>query len=327
MTAGRDSAGVPGPLVHVRAGIAYGDLRHLDRPEAIAACLIDTGDGIGLLDPGPSSCREALEGLLARFGARRDDVRHVFLTHIHLDHAGVTGSLVRDVPRARVYVHARGAAHLLDPTRLLASAQRIYGSELDRLWGEFLPVPRDALVVLEGGERLHVGSRRWRVAATPGHAVHHVAYLDEHEGIVFTGDVAGEATRHGTPALPVAPPPDIDLEAWRPSLDRILAWGPEALVLTHFGLVPDPSGHVEEMWARLLDWSAQVRDSLDRPGTDDERADAFRDAELARLTEGMPADRAQWVEADAIRSSWFGLARYWRKKLAPPVVPPAEPTV
>lgn len=307
-----------GALVHVRTGMAYGDLRHEGREEAIAACLVDTGDGLALVDPGPSSTREALEALVAAFGARRDDIRHLLLTHIHLDHAGVAGSLVRDVPRARVYVHARGAPHLADPTRLLDSARRIYRDRMDALWGEFLPVPTDRLVVLEGTERLALGSRRWRVAATPGHAIHHVAYLDEHEGIVFTGDVAGEATQHGTPALPVTPPPDIDLEAWRPSLDTILGWGPEGLVLTHYGLVRDPRAHLDAMWGRLLDWSAQVRDALDAPGTDDEKADAFQASEVARLTAGMPAEQARWVDADAVRSSWFGLARYWRRKHTPP---------
>ena len=307
-----------GALVPVRAGMAYGDLRHEGRIEAIAACLVDTGDGLALVDPGPSSTREALEALVAAFGARREDIRHVLLTHIHLDHAGAAGSLARDVPRARVYVHARGAPHLADPTRLLDSARRIYGDRMDALWGEFLPVPADRLVVLDGGERLTLGTRRWRVAATPGHAIHHVAYLDEHEGIVFTGDVAGEATQHDTPALPVTPPPDIDLEAWRPSLDAILAWGPEGLLLTHYGLVRDPGAHLDAMWDRLLDWSTLVRASLDGPGTDDDRADAFQAEEVARLTTGMPAEQARWVDADAIRSSWFGLARYWRRKLAPP---------
>jgi glyoxylase-like metal-dependent hydrolase (beta-lactamase superfamily II) len=305
-------------IARIRDGIAYGDLQHLGRREAIAAYLVDTGDGVGLVDPGPSSCREALEALLQEFGAGVRDVRHVFLTHIHLDHAGIAGSLVRANPLARVYVHARGAPHLVDPTRLLDSARRIYGDDMDRLWGEFLPVPRDHLVVVDGASRLAVGRRRWRVAPTPGHAVHHVAYLDEHEGVAFTGDVAGEATQHGTPALPVTPPPDIDLESWRTSLDVILAWAPELLLLTHYGEVRDPVAHLDEMWTRLLDWSEHVRASLDRPGSDDEHADAFLAAEFERLSAGLPPEQAAWIDRDSIRSSWFGLARYWRKKVVPP---------
>ena len=312
-------------IVRIRDRMVYGDLEHEGRAEAIAVCFIDTHDGIAIVDPGPASCREALEARLQEFGARVDDVRHVFLTHIHLDHAGVTGALVRDVPRARVYVHARGAPHLVDPSRLLDSAQRIYGDAMDRLWGAFLPVPRDALVVLDGGERLTIGSSRWRVAATPGHAVHHVAWLDEHEGVVFTGDVTGEATQHRTPPLPVTPPPDVDLEAWRPSLDAILAWSPESLVLTHYGEVTQPRSHIEAMWERLLRWSDSVRESLNDAGSDDERAAAFFEEQFGEVTAGLSAEQVRWVETDAIRSSWYGLARYWRKKLTPPAPPPPPP--
>ena len=303
-------------IVRLRDGLAYGDLRHLGRAEAIAACLVDTGAGIGLVDPGPSSCREALEGLLEEAGATLRDVRHVFLTHIHLDHAGIAGTIAHAVREARVYVHERGAPHLVDPARLLDSAHRIYGADMDRLWGEVLPVPRDQLVVLGADARLAIGRRRWRVAATPGHAVHHVAWLDEREGVAFTGDVAGEATQHGTPALPVTPPPDIDLESWHGSLDLIRAWKPELLFLTHYGEVRDPPAHLDEMWARLLEWSERVRTSLDGPGSDDDRADAFLADEYDRLAAGLAPGQAAWIDRDSIRSSWFGLARYWRKKLA-----------
>lgn len=309
-------------ITRVREGLTYGDLRHLGRAEAIAVCLVETDDGLGIVDPGPSSCREALEDILAASGARLSDVRHVFLTHIHLDHAGITGSLVRASPRVRVYVHERGAPHMADPTRLLESARRIYQDDMERRWGEFLPVPHENLVLLRGGERLTPGRRRWRVAATPGHAVHHVAYLDEHAGVAWTGDVTGEATQHDTPALPVTPPPDIDLEAWRPSLDAILGWRPESLLLTHFGEVRDPRAHIEAMWTRLLAWSDAVRASLEQPGPDDARADRFLEEQFALVSEGLPPERVRWIEQDAIHSSWFGLARYWRKRLTPPATAP-----
>jgi len=311
-------------LVHVRHGLSYGDLHHLGVAEGIAVYLIDTGDGIAVVDPGPSSCREALDASLAAFGASVRDLRHVFLTHIHLDHAGITGTLAQANPRLRVYVHERGAPHLADPTRLLDSAKRIYGSEMDRLWGEFLPVPADRLEVLSGNERLTIGTRRWRVGATPGHAVHHVAYLDEHDGVAFTGDVAGEATQHDTPALPVAPPPDIDLPTWRQSLDLLNAWAPEQLLLTHFGPVNDPHRHIEQMWTRLTAWSERVRESLDRAGSDDARAEAFADEEMERLTAGLAPESVPYVNRDAVLSSWYGLARYWRKhssRLSSPASP------
>jgi glyoxylase-like metal-dependent hydrolase (beta-lactamase superfamily II) len=296
-----------------------GDLRLEQQPESVAVYLVDTGAGLAVIDPGPSSCRDALEAALAGMGATVRDLRHVLLTHIHLDHAGISGSLVRQEPRITVYVHQRGAAHMVDPTRLLASATRIYGDAMDTLWGEFLPVPRDNLRVLDGGEHLVAGSRRWLAGATPGHAVHHIAWLDEHEGIAFTGDVAGECTQHQTPALPAAPPPDIDLPSWRTSLDLLLSWRPEALLLTHFGQVSDPTTHINELWDRLVRWSHLVDESLTHgTGTDDERATAFADAEYATLIAGLPDERRPWVRYDTVHSAWFGLSRYLRKAATRP---------
>ena len=313
-------------LARLREGLSYGDLHHLGRAEAIAVYLVDTGDGIGIVDPGPSSCREALDAALGAFGASVRDVRHVFLTHIHLDHAGIAGTLAAENLRLRVYVHERGAAHLVDPTRLLDSATRIYGAEMEPMWGAFLPVPVDRLEVLSGHERLTIGTRRWRAGATPGHAIHHLAYLDEHDGVAFTGDVAGEATQHGTPALPVAPPPDIDLPSWRRSLDLLNEWAPEQLLLTHFGPVNAPRDHVEEMWTRLTEWSEHVKESLDSPGSDDARAESFADEELARLTKTLRPESVPHVHRDAILSSWYGLARYWRKQSATPTNPASPPS-
>lgn len=301
-------------LRHVADGIACGDLLHLERPEAIATYLVETRDGLAVVDPGPSSCHDALRQAVLDFGAAPDDIRHVLLTHIHLDHAGIAGTLARENPALRVYVHARGAAHLADPTRLLDSARRIYQDEMPRLWGAFERVDPAQLVVLQGDERLAIGDRRLRVAYTPGHAWHHVCFLDESSGMAFVGDVAGEASQHGTPALPAAPPPDIDLEAWKPSLDLIAAWGPEALLLTHFGPVRHVVAHLDTLWDRIISWSLAVRASLASGESDDARADAFADAELARLTSGLTPEQAVHIDRDSIRSSWFGFARYWRKK-------------
>lgn len=306
-------------LVRIRDGVMQGDLLLEQRPESVAVYLVDTGAGLAVIDPGPSSCREALEAALTGMGATIRDLRHVLLTHIHLDHAGISGSLVRHEPRITVWVHHRGAGHLVDPSRLLASATRIYGKAMDTLWGEFLPVPKDNLRALEGGEHVTVGSRRWLAGATPGHAVHHIAWLDEHEGIAFTGDVAGECTQHQTPALPAAPPPDIDLPSWRTSLDLLLSWRPEALLLTHFGQVSDPAAHINDMWNRLVRWKDLVAESLaEGAGTDDERATAFADAEHAMLIAGMPDEQRKWVRYDTVHGAWFGLARHLRKASATP---------
>ena len=301
-------------LRHEADGIAYGDLAHLGRSEIVAVYLMETSDGLAIVDPGPSSCRDGLQQAIQDFGATVDDVRHVLLTHIHLDHAGIVGTLAREYPKIKVHVHARGAPHLADPTRLLESARRIYTDQLDRLWGPFEPVNEAQLVVLHGDERLTLGTRRLRVAYTPGHAWHHLAYLDESTGLAFVGDVAGEATRHGTPVLPAAPPPDVDLEAWKPSLDLIGAWGPEALLLTHFGPVRQVVGHLDALWDRIISWSLAVRASLASGDDDAQRADAFLDAELTRLAAGLTAEQLVHIHPETIRSAWFGFARYWRKK-------------
>lgn len=298
----------------VADGVAYDDLVHLGRPEAIAVFLVESSDGLTLVDPGPASCEERLRQAVSSIGAKMEDVSNVLLTHIHLDHAGITGALARANPKLRVHVHERGAKHLIDPSRLLESARRIYRDEMDSKWGEFLPVARDQLVVLEGGERLTIGDRKLRVAYTPGHAWHHVCYLDESTGMAFVGDVAGEASQHGTPALPASPPPDIDLESWRPSLDAIAAWGPEALLVTHYGPVRHVVAHLDSLWERIIAWSLAVRTALGGEGTDDEHADAFVQAEMARLASTLTAEQITYVDQDSIRSSWFGLARYWRKK-------------
>ncbi|MEO6446406.1 MAG: MBL fold metallo-hydrolase [Gemmatimonadaceae bacterium] len=298
----------------VADGIACADLRHLERPEAVAAYLVASDDGVAIVDPGPSSCGDELRQALEAFGASVSDVRHVLLTHIHLDHAGIAGSLARENPALRVYVHARGAPHMEDPSRLLDSARRIYQADMERLWGAFEAVPARQLVVLAGDERLMLGERPLQVAYTPGHAWHHVSYLDERTGMAFVGDVAGEASQHGTPAYPAAPPPDIDLEAWKPSLELVAAWGPEALLLTHFGSVRHPVAHLDSLWDRIISWSLAVRASLASGTSDEERATAFAAAEHARLTSGLTAEQAEYVNVNSVRSSWFGFARYWRKK-------------
>lgn len=307
-------------LHHVADGVAYDDLEHLGRRESIAVYLVETSDGLTIVDPGPSSCGERLRQAITDFGATPDDVRNVLLTHIHLDHGGIVGELARDNPRLRIHVHERGAQHLVDPSRLLESARRIYKEDMERLWGSFLPVPRDQLVVLEGGERLTIGARRVRVAYTPGHAWHHVAYLDESTGVAFVGDVAGEASQHGTPALPAAPPPDIDLESWKPSLELIAAWGPEALLLTHFGPVRHVVAHLDSLWDRIISWSLAVRSSLSGEGSDEEHAESFVEAEITRLSTSLTPEQMAHIDRDSIHSSWYGMARYWRKKSPAPAV-------
>lgn len=213
------------------------DLLHLGRARVIGAWRV--GDVI--VDPGPSSC---LPRLLKVLDGR--EPRVLALTHIHLDHAGATGSLLRRFPDAEVWVHDRGARHLVNPEKLLASATRLYGEHMQRLWGEVLAVPQERVRVLSGGESLG----GFRVAYTPGHASHHVSYLHEASGRAFTGDVAGVRIGSG-PVFAPTPPPDIDLDAWRASLDAIEEWQPSSLGITHFGAVEDVAPHIAALRARL----------------------------------------------------------------------------
>src|SRR5947209_12843207 len=214
------------------------DCRHLGRERVIGCWQV----GDILIDPGPASC---LPALLDALGDERP--RALLLTHIHLDHAGATGSLVRRWPELEVYVHERGAPHLVDPQRLLESASRLYGDDMGRLWGEFLAVPQERLRVLRGGERL-LGDR-FEVAYTPGHASHHVSYL--HGGVAFVGDVGGVRITASSLTIPPTPPPDIDIEAWRVSLEVVRAWEPRRLAATHFGVTEDVDAQLEEVDERL----------------------------------------------------------------------------
>ena len=240
------------------------DVLHLGNPHVV--CCHEPEPGT-LVDPGPAS---SLDGLLAALG----DVepRRILLTHIHLDHAGATGVLVRRFPGVEVWVHERGAPHVVDPSRLVASATRLYGDDMERLWGEIAPVPEENLRVLRGGEVLD----GYRVAYTPGHASHHVAYLHEASGTALCGDVAGIRIGGG-PLIAPTPPPDIDIEAWHASLETIAAWRPQRLALTHWGGFDDVGEHLaalhEELDAavraaadlgpegyeqRMIDWYAQA---------------------------------------------------------------------
>ena len=212
----------------------YIDLNFRGSQRVIATAVLAGPDGLVLIDPGPTSCLATLEAGLRDRGYTLRDVRSLLLTHIHLDHAGAAGTIVERVPGVRVHVHERGAPHMIDPRKLLASATRLHGDQMDALWGAFLPVPADRIDVLQGGERLDAAGHGLRVAYTPGHAKHHVSYLDEQSGMAYVGDTGGVRVS-GDYLIAPTPPPDIDLEAWRASLDTIDAWQPVSLFLTHFG--------------------------------------------------------------------------------------------
>jgi glyoxylase-like metal-dependent hydrolase (beta-lactamase superfamily II) len=302
------------PAVPIAPGLSYLDLHFLGRANAIATAVITAPGQVALVDPGPSTCLEALEAGLHGRGLYLTDVTDILLTHIHLDHAGATGTIVRRHPHIRVSVHERGAVHLVDPSKLLASATRLYGADMDRLWGEFAAVPSGNVRVLSGSERIEAGGRTFEVAYTPGHASHHVSYFDRASGVAFVGDTAGVCINGGY-VLPPTPPPDIDLEQWHASIARIEGWSPDALFLTHFGPVHNVRPHLQTLLEHLSEAAGWVKASLGGAGTDEERGERFAEElwrEMRReMTEAQLASYRIAAPPDVL---WAGLARYWRTR-------------
>jgi glyoxylase-like metal-dependent hydrolase (beta-lactamase superfamily II) len=293
------------------------DTLWLDRPHSIATALLSSGNHHALIDPGPGSTLENVRKQLQGQGLTVGDLCAILLTHIHLDHAGATGALVRENPRLTVYVHSRGAVHMKDPSKLIDSATRLWGSELQRLFGEAVPVPPERIQVVEGGERLQLGERQLDVEYTPGHASHHVSFFDERSGIAFVGDTAGIRINGASYILPATPPPDINLELWDQSFATILARRPARLFLTHYGYSAEPEAHLEEYRARLHRWSGLAATAMRGHADDAAASKAFVAATLAELAEALPATEVeQYNQTGSVELSFLGLARYLRKRNA-----------
>jgi glyoxylase-like metal-dependent hydrolase (beta-lactamase superfamily II) len=291
------------------------DTNWLGRPRSIAAVLLESGGHNAILDPGPASVLPELRRHLAERSLSVSDLHAILLTHIHLDHAGATGLLVRENPNLEVYVHKSGMLHMADPSKLLASAERLWPGQLSVLFGETLPVPFGNLRVLKGDETLSLGNRALRVLYTPGHAAHHVSYFDDEDGTAFIGDVLGFHMDGQPCAVPVAPPPDIDLDAWNSSLDAVAALRPARLLLTHFGYATNPLPVIAEYRESLHRWAAVAGDILRT--TSDERSamDAFIAAMTAEIQQRFSADDAEHCLFNVgLNLSWLGLARYHRKR-------------
>jgi glyoxylase-like metal-dependent hydrolase (beta-lactamase superfamily II) len=294
--------------------MTFVDLKFLGLQRVTGTAVLGGPSGLTLIDPGPTSCLAALESVMADHGHRLDEVDTLLLTHIHLDHAGATGVLLSRLPSAVVYVHETGAPHMADPAKLLSSAARLYGANMDRFWGEFRPVPVDRMRVLRGGERIDISGRTLEVAYTPGHATHHVSYFDLSTGTAYVGDTAGIRIAKNYVKAPT-PPPDIDLEAWEQSLRLIEAWRPRSLVLTHFGQVDDVPDHIRRFRVALERSAALVRETLASEGTDEERIRRYVEDMRADAQRVLSADDAAFTEAAAAFDQlWQGLARYWRKR-------------
>lgn len=304
-------------MTTLSSGLDYIDLHFLGIKQVIATAVLHDVSGIALVDPGPTPTLERLKAELASRGMSVADVRALLLTHIHLDHAGVTGHLVRENPKMAVYVHEVGAPHMIDPSKLLASAAKLYGPDMERLWGEVLPVPAANVRVLKGGERVSEAGRSLDVMYTPGHAKHHVSFFDARSGMAFVGDTLGIRRAPATYVLPPTPPPDVDFVAWSRSVDHILGWNPDTIFITHFGPFDDPRAHADELMERLHHWATRARTLVRQANlTEDQRRDIFVGEVLLDLRRQMsPADADAYDKSGRVDYSWIGLARAIRKEL------------
>jgi len=273
------------------------DILHLGREKVI--CTWRVGDVI--VDPGPASCADTLEDALGG-----EKPRAILITHIHLDHAGGTGELLRRWPGTEVWVHERGAKHLIDPSRLLASAGQLYGDQMETLWGNIIPVPEESVHVLTGGEKIDLEGG-FEVIYTPGHAQHHVSYLHTPSRRAFVGDTGGVRISAG-PGSTIAPtpPPDINVEKWHESLDAIAAWQPSSLCITHFGEFEDAQAQIAAVRG-CLDDHAQLAKELGP----EEFAQAVKERLAVEVGEELAASYFQAAPPNDLQA---GLARYWMKK-------------
>ena len=275
------------------------DLRHQGARHVIGSDLLETEDGPAIFDCGPSTCIGALEEGLAARGVQLRDVRHLLLSHIHLDHAGAAGALVREHPQLQVHVSGQGAPHLVDPTRLEASARRLYGEAFDELWGVLAPVPHENVQVVR--DRV-VGLECF---PTPGHASHHVCFLDD-DGMLYAGDACGVRIQPGRFVMAPTPPPDVDIEAWSRSLDEIERRGPGRLALVHFGVAEDVERHLADLRARLATWAAFVEGGATEQ--------AFVESIREELEADDESERDAYEHAMPLSQSYAGLKRYFEKR-------------
>ena len=274
------------------------DLHH-HAPGIVGCYLLETEDGAALFDCGPSTCVEHLKTGLRERGLELADVRHLLLSHIHLDHAGAAGTLVREHPGLQVHVSEIGAPHIIDPSKLEASARRLYGDSFDGLWGELVPVPAENVHIVE---RSVVGLECF---PTPGHASHHVSYLDA-QGTLYAGDAAGVRVGGGTFVMPPCPPPEFDLEAWERTMLEIEHRAPDRLALIHFGAYDDVEGHLAALRESLRRWAGWVEDGMDEP--------TFVAAARHAVSQTDPDLTNEYDRAAPYWHHYRGIERYWRKR-------------
>lgn len=283
----------------------------------IASYMLVGSDGLALVDVGSAASLDMLLAGIHAAGFDARDVSHLLLTHVHLDHAGASGPLVRLLPRARIFVHSIGAPHLIDPTKLVSSAERIYGERMQGLWGHMEPVPADRITVVNDGDTVDVGARTLRVLYTPGHAIHHVAYFDAERREVFAGDVAGVHLQGVDFVRPPTPPPDLNLEDWSGSIDRLESLRPNVLYLPHFGPERDPLTHLRQLRQHLREWGELMLAGIRAGKTDTELAADLARASDPEVKRTAHIDRDMAVRRYELATNYLmsaqGYVRYYRK--------------
>jgi glyoxylase-like metal-dependent hydrolase (beta-lactamase superfamily II) len=287
------------------------DTRQLGRPGIIAATALEIDDGLALFDTGPESTFQNVAAGLRKRGFALADIRHVFLSHIHFDHAGAAWRFA--ALGATVYVHPKGAPHVIDPAKVIASATRIFGNDMEKLWGRIAPVPEERIKVLQDNDVVRVAPFAVRAIETPGHARHHHVY--QWEDNLFGGDIAG-VRLNGGPPIPPFVPPELHIESWLESIEKIRAFDPAKLYLPHFGLVEGSiASHLDALEDRVRRWSIWFRDRI-RAGYDEEQLiPAFAEYEAADLCAGGATEALvrDYETADPSYMAVSAALRYWRK--------------
>ncbi len=301
-------------IEEIDAGIYLIDLGFQNRKEVVGAYLLVSNDELALIETGPGSTVEHLHRALNRLGFSVQDLTRILLTHIHLDHAGAAGLLARENPRVMVHVHPFGAPHLIDPTKLINSATRIYGDQMGPLWGEFAPIPARQVVAFDDEQSLRVAGRTLRVFFTPGHAWHHVAFWDQQTATLFTGDVAGIRMPHHTYVCAPTPPPDLDPGAWANSVARMEALGARRLCLTHFGPVYDPGYHLDQVMPEVNKFIDLGVGLFERGADRDRVRQAMTKQMTADLDSTNPEVLASYEMATPAYMAAMGVERYFRKR-------------
>jgi glyoxylase-like metal-dependent hydrolase (beta-lactamase superfamily II) len=300
-------------MIQDLGGIYLLDTNHLGFSGTVGVYVLPGDDGYALIETGPGSTLETIKGSLATLELELKNLQAILVTHIHLDHAGAAGQLAQETG-ATLYVHERGAPHLVDPSKLLASAERIYGDSLQSQWGTILPAPKENVVAVTDGERLELVGHTVEVLYTPGHASHHVAFLLNGE-TMFTGDASAIHFAGSSVIRPALPPPEVNLEIWQDSVEKMIAAKPKRLLLTHYGEVQNAETHLRQVIERNQQWAELILEGM-RKGEEATRLEQrLRDLSLKELAESGASEEV--IHRHRVTSNdemtVMGVTRYWQK--------------